>query len=122
MVEALEPAGVRLRAYFWSPTRGVDLIQLLSDAKLKTRVALQQAGVFPPPVTVVPNGIGPFVQTGNGGTVNPDLQAQRDAHAAATSSPVTGNGRQSAVDRVLQEPETRVSEEGANLLQGTRAE
>jgi small-conductance mechanosensitive channel len=119
VVEALEPGGVRLRAYFWSPTHGVDLIQLLSDAKLKARVALQQAGVFPPPVTVVPKDAGPVVQTENGGVVN---HLKRDAHAAATSSPVTGTGRESAIDHVLQEPETRVSEEGANLLQGSRAE
>ena len=108
-VEALETGGVRLRAYFWSPTRGVDLIQLQSDAKLKARVALQQAGVFPPPVTSIPSRIGTHV-------------LQRDAHAAATCAPVTGNGSASAIEHVLQEPESRVSEEGANLLQGTRAE
>ena len=48
-VEALEPGGVRLRAYFWSATCNVDLIQLQSDAKLKARVALQQAGVIAAP-------------------------------------------------------------------------
>jgi hypothetical protein len=30
--------------------------------------------------------------------------------------------RQTPVDRVLDEPETRVSEEGTNLLQGSRVE
>jgi small-conductance mechanosensitive channel len=29
LVEALQPGGVRLRAYFWSPTRVVDWFQLL---------------------------------------------------------------------------------------------
>jgi small conductance mechanosensitive channel len=117
-VESLEPGGVRLRAYFWSPTHGVDLIQLLSDTKLKARVALQQAGVFPPPVSVPPNRAGDHAHPAP--AVAP---RERDAKAAAaTSSPVTRNGRESPAEHVLGEPETRVSEEGTNLLKGTRAE
>ena len=117
-VESLEPGGVRLRTYFWSPTHGVDLIQLLSDSKLKARVALQRAGVFPLPVTVHPNGAGNRAHPTT--AVAP---RERDAKAAAsTSSPVTGNGRESPTEHVLGEPETRVSEEGTNLLKGTRAE
>ena len=46
LVEALEPSGVKIRAYFWAPTRNVDWFQLLSDARLKAKVALQQAGVI----------------------------------------------------------------------------
>ena len=50
LVEALEPGGVRLRAYFWSPTQGVDWFQLISDAKLKAKVALQSIGIIAPTV------------------------------------------------------------------------
>ena len=47
LVEALEPGGVRLRAYFWTPTHGVDWFQLTSDAKLNAKLALQAAGILP---------------------------------------------------------------------------
>ena len=46
LVEALEPGGVRLRADFWTPTRNIDWFQLMSDAKLRAKVALQQAGAI----------------------------------------------------------------------------
>ena len=46
LVEALEPGGVRLRADFWTPTHNIDWFQLMSDAKLQAKVALQQAGVI----------------------------------------------------------------------------
>ena len=46
LVDALEPGGVRLRAYFWTPTQGVDWFQLMSDAKLRAKVALQRAGII----------------------------------------------------------------------------
>ena len=58
LVEALEPGGVRLRAYFWSPTRGVDWIQLMSDAKLKAKVALQVPGIIPPTASDAKSKIG----------------------------------------------------------------
>ncbi len=48
LVEELTPAGVRLRAYYWMPTRNVDGFKVNSDAKLKAKVALQQAGIRPP--------------------------------------------------------------------------
>src|SRR5262249_11155294 len=56
LVEALEPGGVRIRAEFWSPSQGVDGHQLLSDAKLKVKVALQQAGVLAAPAAGAPAG------------------------------------------------------------------
>ena len=46
LVESLEPGGVRLRADFWTPTQNIDWFQLMSDVKLKAKVALQQAGVI----------------------------------------------------------------------------
>ena len=51
LVEELAPAGVKLRAYFWMPTRGVDGFKVNSDAKLKAKVALQKAGIRPPATT-----------------------------------------------------------------------
>ena len=132
LVEALEPGGVRIRAYFWSPSQGVDGFQLMSDAKLKAKVALQQAGVLGSPAANVPasqaNGpAGPAdgPQTPPGATVTARQAAanlRRDARAADSAPSAVGNGRQTLTERVLQEPETRVSAEGTNLLTGTRAE
>jgi hypothetical protein len=47
----------------------------------------------------------------------------RDVHAAASSpSPVAANGRKTPLERALQQPETRVSEEGTNLLRESKPE
>jgi small-conductance mechanosensitive channel len=132
VIEDLEPGGVRLRAYFWSPTRGVDQIQLTSDVKLKVRVALQQAGVFPVPTTLHPAPAGNSASSasnsnaGQGAPTTTQAAATtlaRDVQAAAASpSPVAPNGRQTPLEHALQQPETRVSEEGTNLLQESKAE
>jgi small-conductance mechanosensitive channel len=128
VVADLEPGGVRLRAYFWSPTRAVDLIQLTSDVKLRVRVALQQAGVLPAPTTAnpAPTGKSPSPVTASNGAAGQSAPSSadpvaaslaRDVHAAASSpSPVAANGRQTPLEHALQQPETRVSEEGTNLL------
>ncbi|WP_169977638.1 mechanosensitive ion channel family protein [Tautonia rosea] len=52
LVEALERDGVRLRSFFWLPTRGIDGAKILSDARLKAKVALQRAGITPTPTSV----------------------------------------------------------------------
>jgi small conductance mechanosensitive channel len=131
LVEALEPGGVRLRADFWAPTQNIDWFQLMSDVKLRAKVALQQAGVIAPAANA-PAG----KDVGHGGAANgaPTPAAatitarqaaanlKRDAKAADSATPTGGNGCETSVERVLQEPETRVSDEGANLLKGTRAE
>lgn len=48
LVDELTPSGVKLRVYFWMPTHGIDGFKVNSDAHLKTKVALQQAGIRPP--------------------------------------------------------------------------
>src|SRR5262249_52145596 len=130
LVEALEPGGVRIRAEFWSPSQGVDAHQLQSDAKLKAKVALQQAGVIAP----LPGGTPARQANGRAGAADgptPTAGAtarqaaanlRRDARAADSAPSAVDNGRQTLVERVLQEPESRVSEEGANLLKEARAE
>jgi small-conductance mechanosensitive channel len=129
LVEALEPGGIRLRAYLWSPTRDVDWFQVMSEAKLRAKVALQQAGVIGP-------AAGPPAGKADGrpGAADcpapaPTVTAQqaavnirRDARAADAVPPPAGNGRAMRMEHVLDQPESRVSEEGANLLKGTRAE
>lgn len=119
LVEALEPGGVRLRAYFWTPTQGVDWFQLMSDAKLKAKVALQSSGVIassatgstaPGNVSATPAKNGPEPPTVTPEQVRVNLE--RDARKAAAS----GGVRQAPIERALEQPETRVSEEGTNLL------
>jgi hypothetical protein len=146
LIEAIEPAGVRLRADFWTPTHNVDWFQLMSDAKLRAKVALQQAGVIgaPAPAPPAPPPSGPAANgpsradgksTGgsNGGpaAVSPSAATAehqaaanlaRDARAARNAPTAVVDSDETPVARALQEPETRVSDEGTNLLKGTRAE
>jgi small conductance mechanosensitive channel len=133
LVEALEPGGVRLRAYFWMPAQGVDGFKLLSDVKLRTKVALQQAGIAPPPsaVTLTVAGSVPVLVAEHDGESRVEMvtrpgavltveQAEanlrRDASAAERVATAPQNGHHEAVQRVLNESETRVSEEGENLI------
>jgi small conductance mechanosensitive channel len=128
LVEALEPDGVKIRTYLWAPTRNVDWFQLLSEAKLKTKVALQQAGVITAEKAAqAQRGKQSEPTAGPAGSSPPAparaaANLRRDAQAAATRNGTNGNGAATPVDRVLEQPETRVSEEGTNLLKGSRAE
>src|SRR5262245_15348297 len=57
LVETLEPSGVRIRAYFWSPAQGVDWFQLRSDIKMKAKVGLQLVGVLGPILPTNPTAV-----------------------------------------------------------------
>ena len=120
LVEALEPGGVRLRAYFWSPTQGVDWFQLMSDAKLKGKVALQASGVIPAPTTENKAATSAARRAGENGQHGPTVTAEQ-AHANierdARKASARGNGHQAPLEHALEQPETRVSEEGTNLLE-----
>jgi small conductance mechanosensitive channel len=127
LVEALEPGGVKIRVYFWVPTQNVDWFLLLSEVKLQVKVALQQAGVLGAAVgTAVATGGGGGANgaSGNGSVTSEDAAAnlKRDVKATVHAVSASGNGRANAVERVLDQPETRVSEEGTNLLKEGRGE
>jgi hypothetical protein len=143
LVEALEPGGVRLKADFWTPTRNIDWFQLMSDVKLRAKVALQQAGVIGAPAPAAAPALPAQVQdTSNGQATKASdgapAQASstsatpaeheaaanlaRDARAARNAPTAVVDSADTPTARVLQEPETRVSDEGTNLLKGTRAE
>jgi small conductance mechanosensitive channel len=124
LVEALEPGGVRLRAYFWSPTQRVDWFQLMSDAKLKSKAALQASGVIAPPKTEnkAPAGAGgPADDNGHRSPIVTAVQARANIERDARQAAAAGNGRHAPLERALEQPETRVSEEGTNLLQEQKA-
>jgi small conductance mechanosensitive channel len=141
LVEALEPGGVRIRAYFWSPTRGVDWFQLRSDANLLAKVGLQRAGVLGPALPASPDTVDSpprIVPNGNprltirvdqaAGKLRHDavdqasVSLRRDSRATVSVTPVTGDDRATPIEQALEQPETRVSDEGADLLKGNRPE
>ncbi len=131
LVEALEPGGVRLRADFWAPTQNIDWFQLMSDVKLRAKVALQQSGVIAPAASASPAKDVGHGESTNGAPAPPAAtitarqvaaNLKRDAKAADSATAVVGDGCETPAERVLQEPETRVSDEGTNLLKGTRTE
>jgi small-conductance mechanosensitive channel len=134
LVQALESGGIRLRTFFWMPTQGVDGDKLQSDAKLKVKVALQQAGILPPPtnlVTLTVAGRVPVeIAQGDGSRraeeavrpcslVTPEeakANLRRDSHAAAQANGTNLDGRVTPLEHVREASETHVSEEGTNLL------
>jgi small conductance mechanosensitive channel len=133
LVEALETVGVRLRAYYWSPVMGVDGYKLNSDARLKVKVALQKAGIMPPPTNLQVSVLGKvrLQRAGingehspvhrSGAVVSPEQAAanlRRDTHAADNATAETSEERPTPIEHALNEAETRVSEEGTNLLAG----
>jgi small-conductance mechanosensitive channel len=134
LVEALETTGVRLRTYFWTPTQGVDGLKLLSDLKLRVKVALQQVGIAPPPMGVVVSVAGrlPVDVTEVEGHVRAETvlrpgaivtaeQAEanlrHDTKAADRAAVAPTNGQQTPIEHALSQAEGRVSDEGENLIQ-----
>jgi small conductance mechanosensitive channel len=136
LVEALEPPGVRVRAYFWTPAQGVDWLQIRSDVSLKAKVGLQLAGVLGPAAAsgshAVDRPSGPGAPDGSHLTLRVDQASvnsrhdaasqaaanlRRDAKAARAATVVPADGRATPMEHALEQPETRVSAEAVNLLQ-----
>jgi small conductance mechanosensitive channel len=117
LIEALEPGGIRLRAYYWAQIQNVDWLKLNSDAKLHIKVALQKAGVLgtrPPAAQGADAENGQPQAQDNGARAQANLR--RDSHAAETARAAPANGQETPMQRALNEAESRVSEEGTNLL------
>ena len=137
LVEALESGGVRLRADFWTPTHNIDWFQLLSDAKLQTKVVAPAGrhhrharrpagrcrGQARRPGAGNSNGApAPSPAAATAAEQQAAANLARDVRAARNApTAVVANG-ETPVARALQEPETRVSNEGENLLKGKREE
>ena len=131
LVEALEPNGVRIRAYFWFPTKGVDGFKLNSDVKLAAKAALQKAGVALglPPVSVlvpreVPIGLRRAIETVRPGDEANCLTAEQtranirhDTHAAENASAETSPEDFNVMEHALNVAEDRVGDEGTNLIE-----
>ncbi|MEW4567012.1 mechanosensitive ion channel family protein [Tautonia sp. JC769] len=141
LVEALEPGGVRLRSTFWLPVRGVDGDKILSDARLKAKVALLQAGITPtPPPTAVSLSLsladridvapapadGPTESDAlphpRAATVPPDRarsNLQLDSEVARSSSSLE-DAQPDAIDQALHVAQDVVGDEQDNILSRDR--
>ena len=137
LVEALETNGVRLRAYFWTSTEGVDGLKLLSDLKMRVKVTLQTAGIAPPPMGVVVSVAGrvpvdvtelenhvrtdTVLRPGAVVTVEQaEANLRHDARASVRASVAPSNGHQTPMEHALSQAESRVSDEGQNLIQNDK--
>ncbi len=123
LVEALEPAGVRIRADFWSPAQGVDWLQLRSDASLKAKVNLQLAGALGPAAADPPATPRPTLRFDQASTsarhevaTQTAANLRRDARAAMTAGRPPADAPPTPMEHALEQPETRVSEEATNLI------
>ena len=112
LVESIEANGVRLRAYYWSPSQGVDKMKLDSDARLKAKVALQEASVLPTSTECAP--VSPEQARAN---------LRKDSRAADLATVTPANGRPTPMEHVLQNADNQhSSDEGTNLLVGAGKE
>jgi small-conductance mechanosensitive channel len=122
LVDGIEPAGVRIRAYFWRPSRGVDDLKILSDARLAARVALQEAGITPASnamtVRIVDGAVsrrGTVVAERRDGESEARARAS-DARAAQEAAEQRPSDQQDDVGHALDVAGRAVSEEGRNLI------
>jgi small conductance mechanosensitive channel len=127
LVEALEVGGVRLRATFWMPTKGIDGDKLQSDLRLKIKVALQKAGLTPDlnraraPIAMAPAG--PEGQPGDdevgqpGGGATPQQvrdNLRKDTRVAEAAE--AAEHETSPIDRAIRQAEVEAATRGNNLL------
>jgi hypothetical protein len=94
----------------------------MSDAKLKAKVALQMSGVIPPPAhethsnaAATPAAKGEYAGEPIAAAVT-HANLERDARKTTRAAIDAANGHQHPIEHALEQPETRVSGEGANLL------
>jgi hypothetical protein len=101
----------------------VDWFKLHSDAKLRVKVALQRAGIIAPAAAPPAGSIGNG--NGNGDARSPqpavsheqcEANLRRDTRAAESATAAPAAGASTPMGHVLNEAETRVSDEGTNLL------
>ena len=123
LVQALETGGVRLKATYWMPSRGLDLDKLQSDLRLKIKVGVQQATMTPPAPPATPE-TGP--QPGAPSTAaNPATAAatnlRKDTEAAASSTTDHADHEATPIDHAIRQAEAAAAQNGGNLLVNGKA-
>ncbi len=137
LVQALEVGGVRLKATYWMPTRGIDGDKIQSDLRLKIKVGLQKAGINPPshyatisvagkiPVEMIEARDGDRrVEAGRfdprPGSPPPEHQAaanlRKDAAAADAAGAEACDAPASPIDHAIQKAEAEAVKDGNNML------
>lgn len=129
LVEGLEPNGIRLRSYFWFPSRDVDRLKLISDAQLAAKVALQRVGIKPAssPIVVQINGesvsSAPKVPMTTAQDSNlqqevakAEANLQHDSTASNIAASQLPKDQENEVQHALSISENGVNEEGKNLI------
>ena len=116
------------------PVQGIDGDKLQSDVKLRVKVALQQAGIAPPPSSVMVSVVGRVpVEVSEAGecsraevAVRPGAivtaeqakaNLRHDTRAMVNGSSSPTNGNYKPMEHALNQGGRHVSEEGANLLE-----
>lgn len=108
LVQALETQGVRLKATYWMPTKGVDGDKMQSDLRLRIKVGLQKAGISPPVQ---------YTTLSVTGRIPVEL-----LDAAKKNGASVANGRADAHETVLRPGSTVTARQAeANLRKDTRA-
>ncbi len=143
LVAALESNGIRLKATFWLPIRGIDGDKVQSDLRLKIKVALQKAGITPPanyanlsitgkvPVEILapkPNGSSPrdHETTLRPGVVVSTSQVEenlrKDVEAADNTTLEPADTHASPIEHAIKQAEAEAAAEGGgNLLVNGKA-
>ena len=141
LVQALEVNGVRLKATFWIPTKGVDNDKIQSDLRLKIKVGLQQAGITPPsnhatvgvsgPIAIAlsrppvagraggngaPAAVVPAVPVGKPVAAISEDNLRKDTEAAAKTVTESTEQEASPIDHAIRQAEAAAEQEGGNLL------
>ncbi|WP_435017411.1 mechanosensitive ion channel family protein [Tundrisphaera sp. TA3] len=140
LLTALENNGVRLRATYWMPTKGMDNDKLQSDLRLRIKVALQKAGITPQtqsttlsvsgripvellqakhdePAKARSNGSEPVASPGSALTARQaEANLRKDSRAAEAVAATPEEACPSPIDHAIRQAETVGVGEGGNLL------
>ena len=123
LVQALEADGVRVRATYWMPSRGIDTDKLQSDLRLKIKVAIARAGGTPPAASTAPAPVAEAPAPGEA-SVPPAQHVQeenlrKDARAAEDA----GHAEHQAtpIDHAIKQAEAEAITEGGNMLVNGKA-
>ncbi len=135
LVQALEVAGVRLRATYWMPTKGIDGDKLQSDLRLRIKVEMQKVGITPPRdhATISVSGPVPVEMIGDGSIGRPPHEEpvrpgapveprqdqdnlRKDSQAVESAASEHDRPRVSPIDHAIHQAQVEAATEGNNLL------
>ena len=114
LVQALEVNGVRLKATYWMPTKGMDNDKIQSDLRLKIKVGLQQAGITPPSNHATVGVSGPIAIAMT--RTNPEVSSNGNGYGRDRDRAIAANPANPAP---VVKPVSAISE--ANLRKDTEA-